>query len=84
MTDTSTAPLFGFRAFMRLWYSRLASTSANQMLMVAIGWQMYDLTGSAWALGLVGLLQFLPALLLVLAIARKFCVKTFSLTRARK
>jgi len=60
------APLFSFRAFMRLWYSRLASTSANQMLMVAIGWQMYDLTGSAWDLGMVGLLQFLPALLLVL------------------
>jgi MFS family permease len=36
------------------------------MLMVAVGWQMYDLTGSAWDLGLVGLLQFLPALLLVL------------------
>ena len=51
---------------MRLWCSRLASTSANQMLMVAVGWQMYDLTGSAWDLGLVGLLQFLPALLLVL------------------
>jgi MFS family permease len=51
---------------MRLWSSRLASTSASQMLMVAIGWQMYDLTGSAWDLGLVGLLQFLPALLLVL------------------
>jgi MFS family permease len=62
----STAPLRGFPAFMRLWYSRLASTAANQMLMVAIGWQMYDLTGSAWNLGLVGLLQFLPALLLVL------------------
>jgi len=51
---------------MRFWASRLASTSANQMLMVAVGWQMYDLTGSAWALGFVGLLQFLPALLLVL------------------
>ncbi len=51
---------------MRLWYSRLASTSANQMLMVAVGWQMYELTGSAWDLGLVGLLQFMPALLLVL------------------
>ena len=51
---------------MRLWYSRLASTGANQMLMVAVGWQMYELTGSAWDLGLVGLLQFLPALLLVL------------------
>ena len=51
---------------MRFWFSRLASTSANQMLMVAVGWQMYDLTGSAWNLGLVGLFQFLPALLLVL------------------
>ncbi len=51
---------------MRLWFSRLASTGATQMLMVAIGWQMYALTGSAWDLGLVGLLQFLPALLLVL------------------
>jgi len=60
------APLRSFPAFMRFWTSRLASTSANQMLMVAVGWQMYDLTGSAWALGLVGLLQFLPALLLVL------------------
>ena len=60
------APLSSFHAFMRLWYSRLASTSANQMLMVAIGWQMYDLTGSAWDLGMIGLLQFLPALLLVL------------------
>jgi MFS family permease len=56
-------PLRSYPAFMRLWCSRLASTSANQMLMVAVGWQMYDLTGSAWDLGL---LQFLPALLLVL------------------
>jgi MFS family permease len=54
------------RAFMRLWFARLAGTAANQMLMVAIGWQMYDLTGSAWDLGLVGLMQFLPSLLLVL------------------
>ena len=43
---------------MRFWCARLAGTAANQMLMVAIGWQMYDLTGSAWDLGLVGLLQF--------------------------
>ena len=58
--------LFAYRAFMRFWLARLAGTAANQMLMVAIGWQMYDLTGSAWDLGLVGLLQFAPALLLVL------------------
>jgi len=34
--------------------------------MVAVGWQMYDLTGSAWDLGLIGLLQFLPSIALVL------------------
>jgi MFS family permease len=33
------------------------------MVLVALGWQMYDLTGSAWDLGLVGLLQFVPTLL---------------------
>ncbi len=52
--------------FRRYWASRLASTAAGQMLMVALGWQMYDLTGSAWDLGLVGLAQFVPALLLAL------------------
>ncbi len=54
------------RGYMRLWWSRLAGVGAGQMLMVAVGWQVYDLTGSAWDLGLVGLLQFLPALLLAL------------------
>lgn len=58
--------IFAQRAFMHFWYARLASTAASQMLMVAVGWQMYDLTGSAWDLGLVGLLQFAPALLLAL------------------
>ncbi len=63
MNDVS---LFAHRAFMRLWLARLAGTAGNQMLMLALGWQMYDLTGSAWDLGLVGLLQFLPAVALVL------------------
>jgi MFS family permease len=36
------------------------------MLMVAVGWQMYELTGQAWDLGLVGLYQFAPALLFAL------------------
>ncbi|MBP6899711.1 MAG: MFS transporter [Burkholderiaceae bacterium] len=52
--------------YRRFWLSRLASTASGQMLMVALGWQMYDLTGSAWDLGLVGLAQFVPALLLAL------------------
>ena len=51
---------------MRMWFARLAGTTGNQMLMVGVGWQMYELTGSAWDLGLVGLFQFVPALLLTL------------------
>ena len=54
------------RSFMQMWVSRLFGTAGSQMLMVAIGWHMYDLTGSAWDLGLVGLYQFVPALVLAL------------------
>ncbi len=39
---------------------------ANQMLMVAVAWHMYELTSSAWDLGLVGLFQFVPALVMAL------------------
>lgn len=52
--------------YLRLLGARIAGTSANQMLMVALGWQVYDLTASAWMLGLVGLAQFVPALLFTL------------------
>jgi len=54
------------KAFMRFWLARLSGVMANQMLMVAVGWHMYDLTGSAWDLGLVGLFQFVPVLLMTL------------------
>ena len=36
------------------------------MLAVAVGWQIYELTNDPLALGLVGLAQFVPALLLLL------------------
>ena len=52
--------------FVRFWLARLAGTIAIQMLMVAVAWQMYDITSSAWDLGLVGLFQFVPALLMTL------------------
>lgn len=61
-----TRDLFAQRRFMRYWLSRVTGNLANQMLLLAIAWQMYDLTGSAWDLGLVGLYQFAPALLLTL------------------
>src|SRR3954469_2127012 len=58
--------LFAEREFLRLWAGRILSGAATQMLMVAAAWQMYELTNSAWDLGLVGLLQFLPVLLFTL------------------
>lgn len=64
--DDDAVRLRDCRGFMRLWWSRLAGVGGGQMLMVAVGWQVYALTGSAWDLGLVGLLQFIPALLLAL------------------
>ncbi|EHM02148.1 transporter, major facilitator family protein [Acetobacteraceae bacterium AT-5844] len=45
--------------------SRSLSALAYQMQTVAVGWQIYELTRSAMALGLVGLAQFLPMVLLV-------------------
>ena len=63
---STAGSVFAQPAFMRFWYGRVASAMANQMLMVALGWHMYQLTGSAWDLGLIGLCQFLPALLLAL------------------
>jgi MFS family permease len=53
-------------SFRRFLWTRLLGTAANQMLLVALAWQMYDLTGSAWDLGMVGLMQFIPALLFTL------------------
>ena len=43
------------------------STFAYQIATVAVGWQVYALTGSAFALGMVGLVQFIPSALLIFA-----------------
>ena len=65
-SSLSADPLRAQPSFLRFWGARLAGTTANQMLLVALGWQMYALTGSAWDLGLVGLCQFLPSFALTL------------------
>ena len=46
--------------------ARFCSAMAAMMFSVAVGWQVYALTHSAFALGMVGLAQFLPAFLLTL------------------
>src|SRR5688572_32445647 len=79
-----TAPVerwaaFKNAAFLKYWLSRLAAGFAMQIQVVAVGWQVYDMTRNPLDLGLVGLSQFLPALLLVLvtgAVADRFPRKT--------
>ncbi|MFM7802151.1 MAG: MFS transporter [Limnohabitans sp.] len=63
---SSLSDLLAQRQFMRFWLARICGITAHQMLMLAISWHMYELTNSAWDLGLVGLFQFIPALLMAL------------------
>src|SRR5947209_6820889 len=44
----------------------MAATVGGQMQGVAVGWEVYERTGSPTALGLVGLAQVLPVILLAL------------------
>ncbi|RLK31085.1 MFS transporter [Cupriavidus plantarum] len=53
-------------AFRHYWFARLCTTIAYQVVTVAVGWQMYDLTRDAFMLGMVGLVQFLPSIALIL------------------
>jgi MFS family permease len=53
-------------SLMRFWLARVATSVAFQMQGVAVGWQLYDLTSNPLDLGLVGLVQFVPVLLLML------------------
>ncbi len=66
MLPVESTALLAYPSFVRFWLARLTGVMSNQMLMLALAWQMYDLTSSAWDLGLVGLFQFVPALLMAL------------------
>ena len=60
--------VFHHRPFKLFLCARAATFMAFQMLAVAVGWQIYELTGSAMYLGLVGLAQFMPMFLLTLVV----------------
>lgn len=40
--------------------ARIAIGIANTMLIVALGWHLYEITGDPWSLALVGLMQIIP------------------------
>ncbi|RWM32679.1 MFS transporter [Mesorhizobium sp.] len=57
---------FRHRSYLSYWTARFLTTFATQIVSVAVGWQIYDLTRNPFDLGIVGIVQFLPSLLLVL------------------
>jgi MFS family permease len=66
-----TAPRRGFallrhRDFTRFMLARFAAAVAAQMIVIAVGWQVYALTGRVLDLGLLGLSQFLPFIVFAL------------------
>jgi len=63
-------PLLRHPPFAFLLSSRVLANVGFQMLGVAVGWQLYALTGNPLDLGLVGLAQFAPMVLLTLAVGQ--------------
>lgn len=63
----NSRPLLSNRSFVLFWFARIFSAIAFQISAVAVGWQVYALTGSAFNLGMIGLVQFLPMVILTLA-----------------
>ena len=62
----SRAGAFGHVGFVLYWVARFLGSFSAQIVGVSVGWQVYDITRNPFDLGIVGLVQFLPALLLVL------------------
>jgi MFS family permease len=58
---------FRYPSFRRYITARFLATVSSEMQAVAVGWQIYAMTGRPLDLGLVGLAQFLPGMLLFLA-----------------
>lgn len=56
--------------FVRFWLSRVLSALGYQIAAVAIGWHVYAKTGSAYHLGLIGLAQFVPMVLLTFVVGQ--------------
>src|SRR5207249_662477 len=54
------------RDFALIWGANIANAFAGQMVAVAIGWQVYAIHRSAFDLGLIGLCEFAPLLVLAL------------------
>jgi MFS family permease len=66
VTKSAGIAVFGFRNFRLFQVARFCMVLALEMQSVAVGWQIYEITHRPLDLGLVGLAQFLPGILLFL------------------
>ncbi len=66
MSESEPLLLRHHRPFIAFWLARVFTASGFQMLTVAIGWHLYQLTGNVLDLGLVGLVEFAPRVLFML------------------
>eukprot|EP01041_Mallomonas_annulata_P007729 gene7729-15807_t len=66
MSPSHSASVLRNRPFAFYLTARVLGTLAVQMQSVAIGWQVYQMTGDLFDLGLIGLAQFAPFLVLIL------------------
>src|SRR4051794_16388635 len=66
MTPAQPDSVLRHRPFVLFWFARLSVTMGYQMLVVAVAWQLYALTGDPSDLGLMGLIQSPPAMLFFL------------------
>jgi MFS family permease len=73
MTDTSHQSPLAYRDYRLFWFARFSGVMATNAMVVVIGWQVYDIARStygmspktaAFQLGLLGLAQFVPLMLL--------------------
>ena len=65
MTSAPPVSLLQHRPFLLYLWARGFSKFAQQIGVVAVGWQVYELTDSAFYLGMIGLTQFVPVAVLV-------------------
>ena len=65
-TTTDARAAFRYPAFLKFQAARFFIVVATEMQAVAVGWQVYEITKRPLDLGLVGLAQFLPGIVLFL------------------
>lgn len=63
---TQRYPALGFPRYRRYWFGSFASVGATQLVILGQGWLIFELSGSAWQLGVLGAAAAIPNIVLTL------------------